>query len=152
MKTDIKQFVLTFFLASCITACASNPADPAPATRGASAAAPANLTPEQVVRFLDKDGDGKVGRGEYLTFQGTRFPIFDTDNDGMLSLDEFRDAQPGQRAKSNAGRTYNMFHRGEGGMNETEFLAFHSFVFANFVDSDKDGFMSGEEWARLVQD
>ena len=124
--------------------CASKPAP-------SSGGAPSGLTPEQAVRFLDKDGDGRVGRGEYLTFQGSRFPTFDTDGDGALSPDEFRDAQPGQRARSNAGRTYGMFHRGDGGMTETEFLAFHSFVFANFVDSDKDGYMSGAEWTAIME-
>lgn len=135
---------LCLVAAASLAACASRPAP-------ASGAAPASLTPEQAVRFLDRDGDGKVGRGEYLTFQGTRFPLFDVNRDGTLSPEEFRDAQPGQRAKSNAGRTFGMFHRGAGGMTETEFLAFHGFVFANFVDTDKDGFMSGDEWTAIME-
>lgn len=143
MKT--LRIFATATLSIAVSACASTAPQPA---AGSAAGGP---TPEQAVAFLDKSRDGKVGREEYLTFQGTRFPGFDTNKDGTLSREEFQNAQPGERAKSNAGRTYGMFHRGDGGMTENEFIAFHSFVFANFVDTNKDGFMSGEEWTAIME-
>jgi hypothetical protein len=95
--------------------------------------------PGMVIAFLDKNADGKCDLNEYLTFQQPRLAQFDKDGDGGLNLGEFRESLQG---KSNAegGRT----------LSQKEFLGYHAWVFKNYVDSDKDGFMSAEEWSEIM--
>jgi hypothetical protein len=40
----------------------------------------------------------------------------------------------------------------EGGrtLSQEEFLGYHAWVFKEYVDSDKDGFMSAEEWSAVM--
>ena len=40
----------------------------------------------------------------------------------------------------------------EGGrtLSQKEFLGYHAWVFKEYVDSDKDGFMSAEEWSAVM--
>jgi hypothetical protein len=127
-------------------------AGPGPAPSGAPAAqsGPAGRNPAQVIAFLDASGDGKVDKAEYVAFQLGRFGQFDVDKSGGLSLEEFRDAQPGEQGKTNAPRTYRMFTPGTAAMSAQQWGGFHSFVFTNFVDGDRDGFMSGEEWVAIM--
>lgn len=107
--------------------------------------------PEMVLAFLDKNGDGKCDLNEYLTYQVTRIPQVDKDGDGELNPGEFKDSLQG---KSKQGAP--MLFKGantEGGrtLSQKEFLGYQAWVFKTYVDTDKDGFMSAEEWTSIMQ-
>ncbi len=121
------------------------------ALAGADAALAQQVTPEQAVAFLDKDGDGKCSLNEYLAFQVTRITQFDSDADGALEYGEFKDSLNGP-GKVNAQRSFDAFNREENrkALTQREFLGYHAYIFKTFVDTDGDGFMSGEEWAKVM--
>jgi len=58
-------------------------------------------TPEEAFKAMDKDGDGKVTKAEYVgaaegekkTKKEDRFTALDTDKNGSLSLEEFKAGQ-----------------------------------------------------------
>jgi len=106
--------------------------------------------PGMVIAFLDKNADGKCDLNEYLTFQQPRLAQFDKDGDGGLNLGEFRESLQGQ-SKANAALVFKNANA-EGGrtLSQKEFLGYHAWVFQNYVDSDKDGFMSAEEWSKIM--
>jgi hypothetical protein len=106
---------------------------------------------EQAVAFLDKDRDGKCNLNEYLTFQVTKIAQFDENKDGMLQYGEFKESLQG-RAKANAQRTFDTFNTEEErrALTQREFLGYHAYVFKEYVDTDHDGFMSAEEWSKLM--
>jgi hypothetical protein len=106
--------------------------------------------PGMVVAFLDKNADGKCDLNEYLTFQQPRLAQFDKDGDGGLNLGEFRESLQG-KSKMNAAFVFKNANA-EGGrtLSQKEFLGYHAWVFKNYVDSDKDGFMSAEEWSEIM--
>lgn len=117
---------------------------------GAAGAAAAQQ-PEQVVAYLDKSGDGKVNLDEYLMFQQPRLAQFDADKDGELNQGEFKESLQG-KSKQNAAFLFKNTNA-EGGrtLTQREFLGYHAWVFKTFVDTDKDGFMSGEEWSKIME-
>ena len=106
--------------------------------------------PGMVIAFLDKNADGKCDLNEYLTFQQPRLAQFDKDGDGGLNLGEFRESLQG-KSKMNAAFVFKNANA-EGGrtLSQKEFLGYHAWVFKNYVDSDKDGFMSAEEWSEIM--
>ena len=106
--------------------------------------------PGMVVAFLDKNADGKCDLNEYLTFQQPRLAEFDKDGDGGLNLGEFRESLQG-KSKMNAAFVFRNANA-EGGrtLSQKEFLGYHAWVFKEYVDSDKDGFMSAEEWSAVM--
>lgn len=116
-----------------------------------SAVAQQTLDPAVAIRFLDKDGDGKCNLNEYLTFQVTKFTQSDVDADGALQYGEFKDSLQ-NRAKMNAQRTFDAFNTEENrkALTQREFLGYHAYVFKEYVDTDRDGFMSQEEWSKLI--
>lgn len=111
----------------------------------------AQVSPEQAIQFLDKDSDGKCSLNEYLTFQVTRLAQFDADGDGALQLEEFRNSLSGA-GKGNAQRSFKAFNLEDSrnALTRREFLGYHAYVFKTFVDTDNDGFMSGEEWSKVM--
>jgi hypothetical protein len=119
----------------------------AAALGSASAAA---QQPGMVIAFLDKNADGKCDLNEYLTFQQPRLAEFDKDADGGLNLGEFKESLQG-KAKQNAAFVFKNANA-EGGrtLSQKEFLGYHAWVFKNYVDADKDGFMSAEEWSAVM--
>ena len=106
--------------------------------------------PGMVIQFLDKNADGKCDLNEYLGYQVGRITTVDKDGDGELNLGEFRASLQG-KAKMNAAALYQASNT-EGGrtLSQKEFLGYHAWVFKQFVDTDKDGFMSEEEWSEIV--
>jgi Ca2+-binding EF-hand superfamily protein len=108
-------------------------------------------SPEQAIAFLDKDTDGKCSLNEYLTFQVSRIAQFDANADGALQYGEFKDSLQG-KAKVNAQRSFDAFNSEENrsALIQREFLGYHAYVFKTFVDTDKDGFMSTEEWSKIM--
>jgi hypothetical protein len=106
--------------------------------------------PGMVIAFLDKNGDGKCDLNEYLVFQQPRLAQFDKDGDGGLNLGEFRESLQG-KSKQNAAFVFKSANT-EGGrtLSQKEFLGYHAWVFREYVDSDKDGFMSAEEWSAVM--
>jgi len=107
---------------------------------------------EQILAYLDKDGDGKVGLQDYLQEQLPKLAEFDADGDGMLSKKEFTESLQGN-AKKNAERSFKGFDT-EGARNkltQREFLGYHAYVFKNFFDKDNDGFVSATEWTNVMR-
>jgi|GEM_PF-1414332 Ca2+-binding EF-hand superfamily protein len=106
--------------------------------------------PAMVIAYLDKTGDGKVDLNEYLTYQQPRLAEFDKDADGELNLGEFRESLQG-KAKMNANAVFKGANA-EGGrsLTQREFLGYHAFVFKQYIDTNSDGFMSAEEWQKIV--
>lgn len=117
----------------------------------AGAAEAQQVTPEQAIAYLDKDQDGKVNLNEYLTFQVPKIAQFDEDQDGVLQLKEFRNSLEGD-GKKNAERSFDAFNTEENrkALTQREFLGYHAYIFKNYVDTDKDGFMTAAEWAKLM--
>ena len=109
------------------------------------------VTPEQAIGYVDKDGDGKCSLQEFLGFQVTRIAQFDANADGVLQLPEFKESVQGE-GKKNAERSFKAFNT-EGnsrGLTQREFLGYHAYVFKTYIDTDKDGFMSPAEWSKLM--
>jgi hypothetical protein len=106
--------------------------------------------PGMIIAYLDKNADGKCDLNEYLAFQVTRIAEVDKDGDGELNTGEFKDSLQG-KAKMNAAALFKGANS-EGGrtLNRQEFLGYQAWVFKTFVDSDKDGFMSQEEWSSIM--
>jgi hypothetical protein len=106
--------------------------------------------PDMVIAFLDKNADGKCDLNEYLTYQQPRIAEFDKDGDGELNLGEFRNSLQG-KSKSNAQFLFKNTNA-EGGrtLSQKEFLGYHAWVFNTHVDTDRDGFMSPEEWSAVI--
>ena len=106
--------------------------------------------PGMVIAFLDKNGDGKCDLNEYLGYQVSRLAQFDKDGDGDLNQGEFKESLQG-KAKANAAVMFKGANS-EGGrtLSQKEFLGYHAWVFKTFVDTDKDGFMSQEEWTSII--
>lgn len=104
----------------------------------------------QVVNFLDKNNDGQCNLDEYLAFQQTRIAQFDEDKDGELTVAEFRASLDG-KAKRNAAPLFKGANV-EGGrtLTQREFLGYHAWIFNNFLDGDKNGLVSPEEFAKVV--
>lgn len=117
------------------------------------AALPAAMAqqPGMVIAYLDKNSDGKCDLNEYLTFQQPRLAQFDKDGDGELNLGEFKESLQG-KSKMNAQAVFKGANA-EGGrtLSQKEFLGYHAWVFKQFIDTDKDGFMSAEEWQKIMQ-
>jgi Ca2+-binding EF-hand superfamily protein len=108
-------------------------------------------TPAQSIAWLDLDKDGHVSLNEYLTFQASRLPQFDLNGNGRLSRAEFESSLVGP-SKANAERSFRIFDANkDNALDQREFLGYHAFVFKNYVDTDKDGFLSLAELSALQE-
>jgi hypothetical protein len=52
-----------------------------------------------IIKKMDTDGDGKVTRKEYDTFQNTRFKDTDVNNDGAVTVEEIEAYEEKEREK-----------------------------------------------------
>lgn len=113
-------------------------------------AAPADAqTTEQSFAYLDANKDEKVALNEYLNFQSTRLAQNDQNNNGRLSLAEFRASLP-RSSQQNAQKSFTAFDANKDkALDSYEFLGYHAFVFKTYIDTDKDGFLSLAELAAL---
>jgi hypothetical protein len=117
---------------------------------GLAGSAAVAQTPEQAVGFLDRNGDQKCDLNEYLGWHATRLPQFDKDGDGGLNLGEFRESLQG-RSKQNAKFLFEGANTSGGRtLERDEFLGYHAWVFRTYVDTDRDGFMSPQEWSAVM--
>ena len=106
--------------------------------------------PDQVIAFLDKNGDGRCNLDEYLAYQQPRLAEFDADKDGELNVAEFKASLQGKAKQNGAGLFKGANAEGGRTLTQREFLGYHAWVFKTFVDTDKDGFMSAAEWSKIV--
>lgn len=128
-------------------AAAAAPPPPSPAPP------PPQLAPRspaaRAIAFMDLDRDGKVSLNEYLNFQLPRLTQFDANKNGRLSRDEFKESLD-PASQKNAERSFLSFDLNKDrALNQEEFLGYHAFVFKNFVDKNRDGFLSEDELAAL---
>ena len=109
------------------------------------------ITPEQAISFVDKDGDGKCSLNEYLTFQVTRLTQFDADGDGDLKYAEFKESLQG-KSRQNAQRSFDAFNTEDkrNALTRREFLGYHAYVFKMYIDADGDGYMTAGEWSKVM--
>ena len=104
-----------------------------------------------VLARLDRDGDGRLDRTEYLEFRQPRFARADADGDAALSAAEFEASLP---AAARAGVSAQFAARDvdhSGGLAVSEMDAYHAGVFARFLDGDADGYLSVAEIQRMLQ-
>ncbi|MEZ5939601.1 MAG: hypothetical protein R3C52_15485 [Hyphomonadaceae bacterium] len=103
------------------------------------------------IEWMDQNGDGGVNLKEYLTFQTVRMAQFDTDSDGRLSATEFK-ASLAEEAQKNASRSFAFFNRDKDvGLNEAELRGYYTLVFNNYLDADRDGQVTTEEWTKAAK-
>ncbi len=66
-----------------------------------------------------------------------------------MSRAEF-EASLSEAAKANAQRSFRFSDQdGNRALDEREFLGYHAYVFKNFIDADRDEFVTAEELAAL---
>ncbi len=119
-----------------------SPAPPPPLPEPKSPAA-------RAIAFMDHDKDGKVSLNEYLNFQLPKFTQFDANKNGRLSREEFK-ASLDPASQKNVDRSFLAFDLNKDhALIQDEFLGYHAFVFKNYVDKNRDGFLTEDELAAL---
>ena len=110
----------------------------------------AQVSAEQAIGYLDRNKDGKVSLEEYLAFQQPRLAQFDANGNGRLSRAEFK-ASLAADAQKTARESFRIFDLNkDNSLSQEEFLGFHAFVFKNYLDANKDGFITVEEWRKVM--
>ncbi len=108
-------------------------------------AQPVSPQAAQVIAAIDTNGDGKVDIAEYLALRRAAMARANRDGEPGLTLDEFR-ASLDPSARTSAQSAFTGFDRdGSGVLDDTEATGYHSFVFANVLDGDRDGFWTPQE-------
>lgn len=108
-------------------------------------------TAAQVVAFIDTDHDGKISLQEYLELQAGRFSQVDSDKSGELDLAEFTASLP-EKNRRTANGVFKIFALGHPTLDRERFLRYHQTVFKNYLDLNHDGFVTLEEWTKVVGD
>jgi TonB family protein len=127
------------------TAVAAAPPSPPPPPPLAAPKSPA----ARAIAFMDHDTDGKVSLNEYLNFQLPRIAQFDANKNGRLSREEFTSSLD-PASQKNADRSFLAFDLNKDrALSQEEFLGYHAFVFKNYVDKNRDGFLTEDELAAL---
>lgn len=108
-------------------------------------AQPVSPQAAQIIQAIDTNGDGKVDIAEYLALRRAAMARANRDGQPGLTLDEFR-ASLDPSARMSAQSAFTGFDRdGSGVLDDTEATGYHSFVFANVLDGDRDGFWTPQE-------
>ncbi len=108
-------------------------------------------SPEMSLAFLDYNKDGKLDLNEYLNFQMQKMKTADANQNGRLSLEEFKSTLQGNAAKDYR-KSMAAFDKNKNkGLEQEEFLGYHAFIFKNFIDKDKDDIVTLEEWTKLLE-
>lgn len=125
----------------------------APASAGSPApqAAAGPTEAEAAIAGLDRDHNGSVSEIEYLQFQVARFPQIDTDGDGLLTSEEFRNSlAPGARLRSDTafrGNDSNHDRR----LSQVEYVNYQSYVFQAVLDQNRNGAWTVEEYRAVLR-
>lgn len=110
----------------------------------------AQASAERTLAYLDRDADGRIGLNEYLVFQQPRLSQFDANGNGRLSRAEFK-ASLSAKAQRNAARSFRAFDLDrDNGLSQEEFLGYHAWIFKNYLDANRDGFITAEEWRKVL--
>lgn len=103
----------------------------------------------RAIAFMDHDKDGSASLNEYLNFQLPKATQFDANKNGRLSREEFT-ASLDPASQNNADRSFLAFDLNKDRtLSQEEFLGYHAFVFKNYVDKNRDGFLTEDELAAL---
>ena len=123
----------------------------APATPPAAQAAAGPTEAEAAIAALDRDHNGSVSEIEYLQFQVARFPQIDTDSDGLLTSEEFRNSlAPAARLRSDTafrGNDSNHDRR----LSQVEYVNYQSYVFQAVLDQNRDGAWTVAEYRAVLR-
>jgi len=116
----------------------------------APAIAQPTITPEMMIVFLDQDGDGSVGRNEFINVQRGRFAQFDVNANGFMNYREFY-ASLDKASARNGEQSFRAFDGDrDNRLSPNEFLTYHAWVFDNVLDKDRDGAWSLDEARALA--
>ncbi len=106
--------------------------------------------PSAAVAALDRSGDGKVELAEYQAFRAAVFKARDADSNEALAFPEFEATLSGG-ARAKARTSFDGFDADRDGvLSSDEYAAYQELVFTRFMDRNRDGFMSVEEFATLT--
>ncbi|HJR72696.1 MAG TPA: EF-hand domain-containing protein [Luteimonas sp.] len=98
------------------------------------------VTSEQILQRMDRNGDGKVGEEEFRNAMMRRFAAADADRDGVLSADEVpTHSVVVQNSESTGGQ-----------VKLEDYSASLKTVFDQY-DTDRDGQLAGDELEKLAQ-
>lgn len=123
----------------------------------------AGYTADQVIKALDKDGDGKISKEEASEEMVPYFGALDTNSDGLIDRVEAELMVASAASQAQAGPVHtrpvnlaemkqiaaSMDANGDGRISKAEATEDLSLHFGNF-DTNQDGWIAGEETQRLV--
>ncbi len=119
-------------------------------TQAAEPEAAAETAALGAVAALDQSGNGSVELTEYQTYQAAVFRARDADNSATLVFAEF-EATLSDAARANARPSFDAFDADRDAvLSPIEYAGYQEFVFVNFIDANKDGSMTAEDFARLA--
>jgi Ca2+-binding EF-hand superfamily protein len=105
------------------------------------------VAPAERVKSMDKDGDGKVSRDEFLGL-AAQFDRLDADKDGFVTREEFAKFAAAYAPAALLDRFQSMDKDGDGKVTAAEFDGPEP-LFAR-LDADKDGSITRDEIGRLA--